>query len=75
MQRELCHANAFVLSKHDPGEFEKLWNAFEVAFKTEQSQKCTLQTRLKAMVPFVPPNPKELDKATSMFIGRASLAQ
>jgi hypothetical protein len=33
------------------------------------------QTRLKTAVAFVPPKPKELEIATSIFIFRASLAQ
>lgn len=35
----------------------------------------TNQMRLNATVPFVPPKPKELEIAASIFIGRAWLAQ
>ena len=36
---------------------------------------CTQTRRLITSVPLVPPNPKELEMAVSMRIGRASLAQ
>jgi hypothetical protein len=35
----------------------------------------TDQIRLTIMEPLVPPNPKEFDSATSIFMSRASFAQ
>ncbi len=54
---------------------KKAWDDFEFTVKTEQIQVSVPQIRLKAIVPFVPPKPNEFDKATSIFMERASLAQ